>query len=82
MAHRKASTRTPQPQDKPKEGECPDETNIVIFSLEILSLFPNDYFKQIVFFYLLCDIYIYIHVYLSYDQRHITYCVCTILMTI
>jgi len=21
-AHRKASTRTPQPQDKPKEGEC------------------------------------------------------------
>lgn len=22
VAHRKASTRTPQPQDKPKEGEC------------------------------------------------------------
>lgn len=71
MAHRKASTRTPQPQDKPKEGECPDETNIVIFALEVLLfLFLNDY---LVFrpFYLYYEI-----------QHRISHFVCAILITI
>lgn len=36
VAPRKASTRTLQPQDKPKEGECPDEMNIANFALDIL----------------------------------------------
>lgn len=44
MAHRKASTRTPQPQDKPKEGECPNETNIDDCALQPTSF----YFKTII----------------------------------
>lgn len=38
VAHRKASTRTPQPQDKPKEGECPYKRSITLSALEIYIL--------------------------------------------